>query len=459
MVLAYGFILLTLTRRNHYIAGLVENGAVRFMLLCQSEVMLTPFLHWNTLYLIIPPFNNRLTYLQILIYSFLVFAILPQIREKSFRDYRDLFLKSFLSNPFIWLIPVLAAISLFWSETPLIALKSGLVLLGINLFSFYVSIRFKWEEIFSFIRWNISVIALLSLVIRRTSNDGTTAGGGLAGIMPSKNALGALMALGIILWLLNVFESKKHRAIPIFMTLVCLFTLFQAKSAGAYLILIILMTVTLSGLLLKLFEYRSVAILTSILFLLTLLISFFVTLNLEAILGLFGKDLTLTGRSVIWPAITEAISQKVWAGYGAFSFWQPWRGPENPALSFLRFSYWLPPSAHQGFLDILLQFGVVGLVIVVLGLGFALVQSMNFFFKQTGVLAILPLTVVLHHIAANLPETRFLRPNVFWVSFLFVTMKLSITASQRAVTQTVSSQREKIDLDRPEFMPSPARDL
>jgi len=232
MVLAYGFILLTLTRRNHYIAGLVENGAVRFMLLCQSEVMLTPFLHWNTLYLIIPPFNNRLTYLQILIYSFLVFAILPQIREKSFRDYRDLFLKSFLSNPFIWLIPVLAAISLFWSETPLIALKSGLVLLGINLFSFYVSIRFKWEEIFSFIRWNISVIALLSLVIRRTSNDGTTAGGGLAGIMPSKNALGALMALGIILWLLNVFESKKHRAIPIFMTLVCLFTLFQAKSAG-----------------------------------------------------------------------------------------------------------------------------------------------------------------------------------------------------------------------------------
>ena len=49
MVLAYGFILLTLTRRNHYIAGLVENGAVRFMLLCQSEVMLTPFLHWNTL--------------------------------------------------------------------------------------------------------------------------------------------------------------------------------------------------------------------------------------------------------------------------------------------------------------------------------------------------------------------------------------------------------------------------
>jgi len=296
-------------------------------------------------------------------------------------------------------------------------------------------------------------------VIRRTSNDGTTAGGGLAGIMPSKNALGALMALGIILWLLNVFESKKHRAIPIFMTLVCLFTLFQAKSAGAYLILIILMTVTLSGLLLKLFEYRSVAILTSILFLLTLLISFFVTLNLEAILGLFGKDLTLTGRSVIWPAITEAISQKVWAGYGAFSFWQPWRGPENPALSFLRFSYWLPPSAHQGFLDILLQFGVVGLVIVVLGLGFALVQSMNFFFKQTGVLAILPLTVVLHHIAANLPETRFLRPNVFWVSFLFVTMKLSITASQRAVTQTVSSQREKIDLDRPEFMPSPARDL
>ena len=71
-----------------------------FMLLCQSEVMLTPFLHWNTLYLIIPPFNNRLTYLQILIYSFFWYSPFFRKSEKSlFETTENLFLKILSVQP------------------------------------------------------------------------------------------------------------------------------------------------------------------------------------------------------------------------------------------------------------------------------------------------------------------------------------------------------------------------
>jgi exopolysaccharide production protein ExoQ len=459
MALAYGFILLVLTRRSSYIARFVENWAVRFTLFCQSEAMLTPFVHWSTLYLIVPPLNDKIAYLQLLIYVFLILAILPQIRERTLKEYRTLFFRSFLANPFIWVMPVLAVISFFWSDTPSIALRSGLVLLGINLFCFYVSIRFDWNEVFSFIRWNISAIALLSLVIRRTTNDATTGGGGLAGILPSKNSLGALMALGVALWLLDTLDHKKRRGISFLMALICFVTLLQAKSAAAYLVLIILMAVTLSGLFLKLFEFRSVAILSSTLFLLTVLISVLVSFNLEGILGLFGKDLSFTGRNKIWPAILDAVAQRPWSGYGSFSFWQPWRGSENPALAYLGSLYWTPPSAHQGFLDVLLQFGIFGFVIFILGLGIALLQSMNFFFRGTGVLAVLPLTVILHHVVANIPETRFLRPNIFWVSFLFVALKLSLTSFPRSVTEGDSPQGQQPALDRSELMPVPIQKL
>lgn len=63
-----------------------------------------------------------------------------------------------------------------------------------------------------------------------------------------------------------------------------------------------------------------------------------------------GRDSTLTGRTEVWADVIPALSQRPLLGYGLESFWTDAR----------RKQYYIP-NAHNGYLDILLEFGEVGL--------------------------------------------------------------------------------------------------
>lgn len=64
-----------------------------------------------------------------------------------------------------------------------------------------------------------------------------------------------------------------------------------------------------------------------------------------------GRDNTLTGRTEVWAAVLPAVAQQPLFGYGFGSFWTDAR----------RQLYDIP-TAHNGYLDILLELGAVGLI-------------------------------------------------------------------------------------------------
>ena len=76
--------------------------------------------------------------------------------------------------------------------------------------------------------------------------------------------------------------------------------------------------------------------------------------------GLVGKDASLTGRTDIWAAAFRqaAIHPVTGWGYGAF-----WLDPWGPAWFIRHEVQWTAPTAHDGWLDILLQLGVVGVAL------------------------------------------------------------------------------------------------
>ena len=83
------------------------------------------------------------------------------------------------------------------------------------------------------------------------------------------------------------------------------------------------------------------------------------TTDAAAILGLLGKDPTLTGRTEIWEAVTKASEQRPALGYGYNAFW----GKDSVPANWIRHSTgWDVPSAHHGWLDILLELGWTGAV-------------------------------------------------------------------------------------------------
>lgn len=80
-----------------------------------------------------------------------------------------------------------------------------------------------------------------------------------------------------------------------------------------------------------------------------------------AILQALGKDPSLTGRTLIWEALMRKVAERPWTGYGFSAFW----GVDSiPAREIRIETQWPVPSAHNGWIDLLVQLGWPGAVAV-----------------------------------------------------------------------------------------------
>lgn len=80
----------------------------------------------------------------------------------------------------------------------------------------------------------------------------------------------------------------------------------------------------------------------------------------SALLGALGKSEDATGRLEIWRAVWGLASERPVLGWGWVSYWAPWAAPfdtlaERKGVLYLQ--------AHNAFLDVWFQLGVVGLVL------------------------------------------------------------------------------------------------
>ena len=81
----------------------------------------------------------------------------------------------------------------------------------------------------------------------------------------------------------------------------------------------------------------------------------------ETFYALLGKDPSLTGRTEIWDALMRRSDEQPWTGYGYAAFW----GKESTPANWVRLETdWDVPSAHHGWLEVLIQLGRVGVTAV-----------------------------------------------------------------------------------------------
>lgn len=85
------------------------------------------------------------------------------------------------------------------------------------------------------------------------------------------------------------------------------------------------------------------------------------TLEGPTILVALGKDPSLTGRTDIWAALMDMVAERPWTGYGYAAFWTR---TSVPADIIQAQTGWLVPSAHNGWIDLLVQVGWPGAVLV-----------------------------------------------------------------------------------------------
>jgi O-antigen ligase len=83
----------------------------------------------------------------------------------------------------------------------------------------------------------------------------------------------------------------------------------------------------------------------------------------NAFLGNFGEDITFTGRTDLWQDIFHEAKKHLWLGTGYQTFWVI---TNDDLLKLYEVYTWLPKQAHNGYIDLINEVGIIGSVLFLL---------------------------------------------------------------------------------------------
>jgi O-antigen ligase len=132
-----------------------------------------------------------------------------------------------------------------------------------------------------------------------------------------------------------------------------------------------------------------------------------------------GKDATLTGRTDLWYDLFIMGQRHALLGAGYEGFWT-----SDTALQLKEFYPWGPRQAHNGYIEMWLNLGLVGLVLFALVVGHALYSSTPLFQRdfEYGRFRLIVLLITLLH---NFSEAGFSRStHLIWFVFLLVVINV-----------------------------------
>lgn len=123
----------------------------------------------------------------------------------------------------------------------------------------------------------------------------------------------------------------------------------------------------------------------------------------DVILGVIGRNSELTGRIPVWEALIPYIKQRLFAGYGfGDAFWK------NDAYGHKLWDVvgWRPPFAHNGYIEALLDTGILGLVLWVIFLIQTAFLSVRYFLRERNLPALIFIAWVVEVMVANLSDNQ-----------------------------------------------------
>lgn len=260
-----------------------------------------------------------------------------------------------------------ALLSVIWSDYSVTSLKRWISLFGEIIVCLAALMHFRWSEMalrtFRVIVCIYIPLTILSVVfVPEAIQWEFPAWRGLA---DTKNNLGQVTLFSIII-LLSIIPYNRNRPVNAlhYLLLGCAFIAYiGARSTTAFLIGAVLMGIYGSlaiGKMLKLDNFVRFFAMYVLLggALIGAMVVVLIPEVLSDLFGLFGKDMTFSGRIDLWTAVLSMTEGKLLNGWGIGGFWV---GDKPHLVPLFEEFVWIPNQAHQGYIDILNQLGIVGL--------------------------------------------------------------------------------------------------
>lgn len=325
----------------------------------------------------------------------------------------------------LWILMAIALISVLWSVAPSLSIRRFIVLFNATLSGIYLAARYTIKQQINLLFWTLITTAILSFIFiikfpeLGIMSEETPHPGAWQGIFLHKNALGRILVLTALISFLETKVKSRYSYLGLIGLSLSTLLLFGSTSQSS-LFIFAFMFVSIAIYQLCQWCYKhDRAIYISTVFL-TIFLGIMLLLNREMILELMGRDSTLTGRTQLWNALLDKIWVRPWLGYGYGAFWQ---STSKEYLDVWKAINWTAPHGHNGFLDLWLELGLLGLSIFALSFISTSFHTIKKLWPHQKATLLFPVSYLLFLLLANITESSLLGQKSLWL--LYVTTVLS----------------------------------
>ena len=265
-------------------------------------------------------------------------------------------------KPLIFLT-LAAPLSAIWSDNPLHSVGEGMLLVALTVFALFMASALSEERQIELLVLAAAIVLTLSilLAIGMPSVGTHPDSGAWRGVFHQKNGCAGssvFLLLPAMHWKTRGTFERALRWVVILEALL-LILMSQSRTGWGLAIAMMFLAGTLS-LLRRMRSQEAAAVVGSLIGVGVLILYVAFQYSLQ-ILAFIGKDPTMTQRTVIWQMVSQSLMKRPLLGYGFASFWN---GGGGEWVNVVMVTHWMQAQSQNGFLDVWLQLGVLGIALV-----------------------------------------------------------------------------------------------
>ncbi|MEO1459472.1 MAG: O-antigen ligase family protein [Pseudomonadota bacterium] len=331
----------------------------------------------------------------------------------------------------LWLFPIWWMLSIMWAVAPGVVLKSGMQILLSMMICYGIVTRLgpRHAMIAMFVAASITGVysAFLGEFVTRPD----------FGAYSSKNASGtaaSLMWVCSLCVLIDKGSPPLARLAALAMTPLAAYLIMASNSATAVLMMLATGGIAVGGSLVLcrkgytllerglLFLFASICMGAAAMLIARLNIDPF-----TALLDAFGKDTTLTGRTILWEYAMREIEERPLLGVGQGGFWRPYADSPTVRLIFSQFGKGEGAvfNFHNSYFEVAVHQGLIGLGITVVAVLWTLTWLVRGTLRDSNVPKLFFLCIAFIVFLRSFTESGLMSPfsklpMLFWCGALFM---------------------------------------
>lgn len=353
------------------------------------------------------------------VYLVIILRLVPRYREVG---------SLLRSNKCFVLLIFLAVYSIRWSVDPHVTIQKSIALLLSALIGLDFARRYTIPEQIQLI-WRVLALVLVMGVIAQVFFPGFVPcldyepGDAWNGIVENKNGWARLIVLtGLVL--LSRPRPTRRSALVVAILMVTVMALLVASHSASGLIIMSTMLLFFVAFRALRWNRTHLVLLTLALVLISAVTVSYVVQHADQMAAMVGKDATMTGRVPIWRESLHFVKKNPVWGYGYAAFWGQSSRPGRLVREAIN---WDTPHAHNGYIDLALELGGVGLMLYFAAYLIAIRRAILLVRRNTAREAMWPIAFLIVVFLYQLDEATIVSANqLIWILYSSVLFSLAI---------------------------------